>query len=334
MKAVLLVGGFGTRLRPLTLDLPKQMLPVGPITMLERVVRRLGESGVTDVVLSLGYRPEPFKELYPDAMCAGVRLQYAIEPEPLDTAGAIAFAAREAGIDETFFAFNGDVLCDADLVGQMERHRSFGGDATIGLTPVDDPSRFGVVPIDEQNRVIDFVEKPEPGTAPSNWINAGLYVLEPSVLDLIEPGARVSIEREVFPALAGDGRLFAVEHEDYWLDAGTPDAYLQAHFDILDGRRRERENGVHSEAEVAESATIERSFVGAGSVIGEGAVVRNAVVMNDCRIAAGATIDGSIIAAGASVDAGVSVTDLSVVGFGRNVAQSLAGERVPGPDEW
>ena len=166
MRAIVLVGGFGTRLRPLTLTLPKQMLPVAHTTMLERVVGGLSEAGVTEVVLSLGYRPDTFVEAYPYGSCAGVTLHYAVEPEPLDTAGAIRFAALEAGLDERFLVVNGDVLTDLDVGALWDHHERCGAEATIALTPVEDPSRFGVVPTRDDHSVIDFVEKPDPGTAP------------------------------------------------------------------------------------------------------------------------------------------------------------------------
>jgi mannose-1-phosphate guanylyltransferase len=204
MNAIVLVGGFGTRLRPLTLTRPKQLLPILDRPMLEWVVERLAGAGATEVVLSLGYLPSAFQEAYPDDRCAGARLRYAIEPEPLDTAGAIRFAAEAAGIDrsdEPFVVINGDVVTDADLGALLELHHSCGAEGTIALTPVEDPSRYGVVPIDEDGRVRAFIEKPPAAEAPSRWINAGTYVLEPSVLGRIPGGRRVSIERETFPAM-------------------------------------------------------------------------------------------------------------------------------------
>ena len=149
MRAVVLVGGFGTRLRPLTNDLPKQMLPIVRIPMIERVIAALGSHGVTEAVLSLGYRPDAFLDAYPDGVCAGVVLHYAVEPEPLDTAGAVGFAARSAGIDDTFIVVNGDVLTDLDVTELWNFHKGHGAEGTIALTPVDDPSRYGVVPIDD-----------------------------------------------------------------------------------------------------------------------------------------------------------------------------------------
>ena len=165
MRAVVLVGGFGTRLRPLTNDVPKPMLPVGHRPMIARLVDRLARGGVTEVVLALGFRPEPFLEAFPDNMCGDVRLSYAVEPEPLDTAGAIRFAAEQAGIDDTFVVANGDVLTDLDVGGLVAEHRRFGAQATLHLIGVDDPSAFGVVDLADDGRIRAFVEKPAP--APS-----------------------------------------------------------------------------------------------------------------------------------------------------------------------
>jgi len=222
MRAIVLVGGFGTRLRPLTSDVPKQMLPVVHVSMLERVVAGLARYGVDEAILSLGFRPDAFIDAYPDGTCAGVALRYAVEPEPLDTAGAIRFAALAAGIDDTFVVVNGDVLNDFDLRRLLALHRDRGAEGTIHLTPVDDPSRYGVVPTDADGRVLGFIEKPPLDEAPTNWINAGTYVLEPSVIDRIPEGRKVSIERETFPAMVTDGTLFALQDSCYWIDAGTP----------------------------------------------------------------------------------------------------------------
>lgn len=336
MQAIVLVGGFGTRLRPLTLSAPKQMLPVGRVTMLERVVAALGHAGVERVVLSLGYQPDAFRRQFPDARCAGVELIYAVEPEPLDTAGAIAFAADAAGVDERVLAVNGDVLTDLDVAGLWARHDAFGGTATIALTPVDDPSRYGVVPIGNDGRVQAFIEKPDPGTAPSNWINAGTYVLEPSVLAAVPRGCKVSIERETFPHLVDDGSLYAVQSDAYWIDAGTPEAYLQAHLDLLDGRRGTVEVGVDEHAEVDPDAKVSRSFVGRGARIDAGAELIDSVVMEGARVAAGSRVERSIVGAGSSLGPGCELRELTVVGFDQDVAAGtvLHAERVPGPDRW
>ncbi len=314
MRAVVLVGGFGTRLRPLTLTMPKQMLPVVDQTMIERVVRALGHHGVTEAILSLGYRPDAFMEAYPDGICAGVGLTYAVEPEPLDTAGAVRFAARAAGIDETFIVVNGDVLTDLDVSGLWDFHHTHGGEGTIALTPVEDPSRYGVVPIDADQRVIEFVEKPPVGTAPSNWVNAGTYVLEPSVLDRIDEGRKVSIERETFPGLAADGSLYAVESSAYWLDAGTPESYLQAQLDIIDGLRGETEPAVHPSAYLEADATVTHSVVMQGAHVGSAVQLINSVVLPGAHIEEGSVITDSIIGSHARVGSRSSLRDLTVVG--------------------
>ena len=325
MQALVLVGGFGTRLQPLTLTTPKQMLPIVGRPMIEHVVEHLAAHGVTEVVLSLGFAPEAFQEAYPDGQCAGMPLHYAIEPEPLDTAGAVRFAALDAGIDDTFLVLNGDVLTGLDVSALVERHNSFGAQGTLHLTPVDDPSRYGVVPTDTDGRVLGFVEKPAPGTAPTNWINAGTYVFEPTVLDHIAAGRRVSVEREVFPALAETGRLFAWESADYWIDTGTPATYLQAQLDFLDGRRGPALCGSDETATV--DGIVERSEIGANCVVETGAVVRNSVLLAGAHAAAGAVIEGSIVGWGATVGAGATVRNLSVVGHGAKVP---AGEALDG----
>lgn len=334
MRAVVLVGGFGTRLRPLTTALPKQMLPIVGIPMIERVVAALGSHGVTEAVLSLGYRPDAFLNAYPDGVCAGVILHYAVEPEPLDTAGAVRFAAESAGIDDTFIVVNGDVLTDLNVTELWDFHKSHGAEGTIALTPVDDPSRYGVVPIDDDGRVIAFVEKPAPGTAPTNWINAGTYVLEPSVLGRIDSGRKVSIERETFPDMVTEGCLFALHSDAYWIDAGTPETYLRAQLDLIDGTRGS-EQAVQFSDSIDTSATVANSVLGADVVIGNGAVVRNSVVMDGVTIGPGVHISDSIVAVGARIGPDSSIRDVSVVGAGVQLpAQSeLVGSRIPESDE-
>lgn len=335
MRAVVLVGGFGTRLRPLTLTMPKQMLPVVDRTMIERVVRSLGAHGVTEAILSLGYRPDAFMEAYPDGTCAGVALTYAVEPEPLDTAGAVRFAARAADIGETFIVVNGDVLTDLNVTELWDFHRSHGGEGTIALTPVEDPSRYGVVPIDADQRVIEFVEKPPAGTAPSHWVNAGTYVLEPSVLDRIADGRKVSIERETFPGLANDGALYAVESSAYWLDAGTPASYLQAQLDIIDGLRGEIEHAIHPTAQLEDGANITHSVVMQGAHVGSAVKLTNSVVLPGAHIEQGSVITDSIIGSGARVGSGSSLLELTVVGHGTSIEAGsvMTAARIPAEEQ-
>jgi mannose-1-phosphate guanylyltransferase len=334
VRAVILVGGFGTRLRPLTAHTPKQMLPIVDRPMIERVVSRLADFGVTDAVLSLGYRPDAFLEAYPDDTCAGVALHYAVEPEPLDTAGAVRFAALDGGIEHTFLVINGDVLTDLDVGALWAFHQRTGAEGTIALTPVDDPSRYGVVPIDDNGRVEAFVEKPPPGTAPTNWINAGTYVLEPSVLDRIPAGRRESIERSTFPEMVADQSLYALHCDEYWVDAGTPATYLQAQLDLVDGHRGVAEQAVHPTAIVEEGAEVEHSVVMAGAEVRAGAVVRHSVLLPDVLVASGAVVEGSIIGARSRVGASARLTGLTVVGNDVDLAEGLTldGARVPDED--
>ncbi|MFN5603817.1 MAG: sugar phosphate nucleotidyltransferase, partial [Actinomycetes bacterium] len=260
------------------------------------LVRMLSTAGITEVVLGLGFKPEPFVAAFPDGECAGVRLHYAVEPEPLDTAGAIKFAAEHAGIDDTFVVVNGDVLTDLDVSALIAFHRSTGAEATIHLTPVQDPSAYGVVALAEDGRVERFVEKPAPGTAPSNLINAGTYVLEPSVLARIPSGRKVSIERETFPSIVADGRLFAMSTDDYWIDTGRPEPYLRANLDMIDGVRRTlRADGVQDGARVDGSARVSHSLISRGAVVGSAAVIEDSVVLGSAVIDDGAVIKGSIV---------------------------------------
>ena len=327
MRAVVLVGGFGTRLRPLTSDLPKQMLPIVDRPMIEHVVGHLAAHGVEEVVLSLGFLPDAFLDAYPDGRCAGIPLHYAVEPEPLDTAGAIRFAAEDAGIDEAFLVLNGDVLTDLAVDELIGFHRASRAEATVSLTPVDDPSRYGVVPIDADGRVTGFVEKPPAGAAPCNWINAGTYVFEPSVIDRIEPGRRVSVEREVFPAMADEGVLYGLRSEAYWVDTGTPETYLGVQLDLLDGVRGPARSGVDDAAEIHPGATVRRSVIGPGAVVAEGSRVCDSVVMAGSRIGEGAVVDGSLVGTDATVGRDAQVLGLSVVGHG---AEVVAGEHLTG----
>lgn len=338
MQAILLVGGLGTRLHPLTRTIPKQMLPILHRPMIEHVVAGLARHGVDTVVLSLGYRDDAFTTAYPDGDCAGVELRCAVEPEPLDTAGAIRFAYRSAGLDEARGAFlvaNGDVITDADVSALVRRHDSVGAEATIHLTGVDDPSRYGVVITDDDGRVSEFLEKPQPGAASgSRWVNAGTYVMEPSVIERIPDGRRVSVEREIFPAMAEDRTLWAVSDEAYWVDAGTPETYLQAQLDLLDGRRGPSECGVSPRAVVAPGALVERSVVMDSAVVEPGASVRSSTVHSGAVIGAGAVVEDSVVGAGARVGPGARVSGGTLIGEGYGVAggSTLSGARVPAAD--
>jgi mannose-1-phosphate guanylyltransferase len=304
MRAVVLVGGFGTRLRPLTLSVPKPMLPIGHVPMIARLVDRLGRGGVTEVVLALGFRPEPFMEAFPDGRCGDVALTYAVEPEPLDTAGAIKFAAEFAGIDDTFVVANGDVMTDLDVAALVAAHRSFGAEATLHLIGVDDPSAFGVVDLADDGSVRAFIEKPAPGTEPSNLINAGTYVFEPSVLGRIPASTKVSVERDTFQRLVADGGIYGVATDDYWIDAGVPTLYRAANLDLLDGKRRtERCDAVASSAVVHGEADVRHSIVGDGVHVGAGATVVDSVLLPGAVVEAGALVERSLVMGTVGVNA-------------------------------
>lgn len=327
--AVVLVGGFGTRLRPLTSTRPKQMLPVANRTMIDRVLEHLGNHGVSTAVLSLGYKPDAFLAAYPDGRRGGVELHYAVEPEPLDTAGAIRFAALHAGITERFVVVNGDVLTDLDLGSLVMAHEKTGAEGTIALHRVTDPSAFGVVPTDVDGRVTAFIEKPPPGEAPTDLINAGTYVLEPSVLDRIAPDVPVNVERVTFPAMVADGSLYALDGDTYWIDAGIPSTYLQANLDLIDGHRGVAEPSCDPSATVEGQVT--RSVLGAGVVVEAGAAVVGSVLLPGAVVRAGATVTDSVLGAGATVSTGALVADGSVVGDDTIVPvdHQLRGERLP-----
>lgn len=361
MKAVVLVGGEGTRLRPLTLTTPKPLLPIAGQALLERQLTWLGRHGVTEVALALGYMPEAFAAHFPEGTYTPpggdeLRLRYAIEPFPLGTAGGVRSAAEAAGIDERFVVCNGDVLTTLDLTALVAFHDGRRAEATIHLTRVEDPSAFGVVPTHADGEVKAFVEKPPRGTAPTDQINAGTYVLEPSVLDRIPPGLTVSVERETFPQMLEQrGRLFALGTKDYWLDIGTPEKYLEAHADVLAGRigvppligARERAPGVwlHGDVDIADDAVLESPvLVGDGTAIARGARVAASVLGRSCHVAERAIVDqsvllddvqldtgscarASIIGPGARLGEGATVLDQSVVEAGGNLAPGITISR-------
>ncbi|MGH9150438.1 MAG: nucleotidyltransferase family protein, partial [Acidimicrobiales bacterium] len=209
MRAVVLVGGAHGSLRALTGPAPAQLLAVAEVPAIERVIRHLAGAGVNEVVLSMEHAPDAFIAAFPSGRCAGVAVTYAVEPVALDTAGAIRFAARRAGLDREFIAVNGDVLTSIDLAALLDFHRSRRAEATVALTGVDDPSPYGVVSTEPDGRVRAFLEKPAPSQAPSRLVNAGVYVLEQAVLDRIAADRPVNVEREIFPSLVEAGSLYA-----------------------------------------------------------------------------------------------------------------------------
>jgi NDP-sugar pyrophosphorylase family protein len=367
VKAVVLVGGEGTRLRPLTFTTPKPLLPIANEPHLERQLEWLAGHGVDEVMLSMGYRADAFHRHFRHDreghdVFGNVVLRYAVEDEPLGTAGAIKYAAD--GINERFVVCNGDVLTDLDLGEMVRFHDERGAVATISLTQVDDPSAFGVVPTNPDGSVIAFVEKPAPGKAPSNWINAGTYVVEPSFLDRIPPRLNVSVERETFPRmLAQPGLLYGFKSDAYWLDIGTPEKYLQAHSDLLDGRigrapardARQLSPGVWVQgsgtidpaavlgppvlvgdgARIEAGARVRRSVVGAGSIVETGAELHGAVLHAGVRVSRGSSVRNSVVGCDAVLSPEVALGADTVVGAGVTVSSGtrISGGRVPGERE-
>jgi len=343
LPAVILVGGFGTRLRPLTDRTRKDMLPLVDRPQLAYTFEHLRRFGVRRAVISCGYLPTQIEEHF-GARYGELELEYKVEEEPLGTGGAIRFAAE--GIDEPFLALNGDSLRETDLAALIAFHREREARATILLTPVDDPSRYGLVRVNARGCVKSFLEKPRPEEIDTDLINAGMYVLEPDVLELIPAGRPVSIEREVFPQLVESESVYGVALPGYWLDVGTPDAYLQAHRDVLE-RNFVTELGnelgsdytlVAADAEVsAEAKLVPPVYIGpravvergarigslavicAGAHVGSGAEIDSSVIGAGTRVGPGAKISGSILGEEAEVGAGCEVRGLSVVGPGARV---------------
>ena len=320
LPAVILVGGLGTRLRPLTDRTRKDMLPLVDRPQLAYTFEHLRRFGVTRAIVSCGYLPTQIQEHFGDRY-GDLRLEYRVEEEPLGTGGAIRFAAE--GLDEPFFALNGDSLRETDLDALLEFHRERAPKATILLTPVEDPTRYGLVRVDGDGRVLSFLEKPRPEEIDTNLINAGLYVLEPDVLDLIPPGRAYSIEREVFPRLVEEQAVFGTALPGYWLDVGTPDAYLQAHHDVLE-RNFRTELGdalgtdytlVADDARVSPQArVVPPVYVGAGATVGAGARIGSLTVIGaGASVGEGATVESSVVGAGAAVGANTHVVG-SIVG--------------------
>jgi mannose-1-phosphate guanylyltransferase len=316
MDAVILVGGSGTRLRPLTLRTPKPMLTLVDRPLLAYLFDQLAAAGVDRAILACGYLPDALVAHFGDggAIASGLALEYVVEPEPLGTAGAARLAAR-GRIDDTFLLLNGDILSEHDLGALIALHRARAAKATIALVRVADPSRYGVVEREDDGTVVRFVEKPAPGESASDLVNAGAYVLEPSVLEAIPDGRAVSIEREIFPALVGRG-LAALPLEGYWSDVGTPESYLAAHRHLLEHGLGGHPGpaGVDPTAVIEPGAEIrEPSFVGPGVTVRTGARVGPlACIGEGATIGAGSIVERAVVQAGARVGAGCSIHDVVI----------------------
>lgn len=316
MHALILAGGKGTRLRPLTVYTPKPIVPLMNRPFVLYQLEILARAGIKDITLSLSYQPDKIEDVLGDGTDFGVKLKFVTEPQPMGTAGAYKFAAdRTRG---TTIVLNGDILSDIDISKAIARHRETNADASIVLVRVDDPSRYGLVSTDEEGRVLNFLEKPAPGEQSANGvntINAGIYILEPAILDLIPDSENFSFEYNVFPAILEKGFKFhaVVLENEYWRDIGNPASYLQAHMDFLAGTIGGFSSGSAGKSEIATAANVDgRSVLGEGcvvkpnarvinSVLGPGvhleekAVISNSVIWAHSRISSFAEIDGSVL---------------------------------------
>jgi mannose-1-phosphate guanylyltransferase len=339
MEAVLLVGGRGTRLRPLTIDTPKPMLPVAGVPFLQHQIAKLHDAGVDHIVLATSYQPLVFEDYFGDGSAFGLRLDFVQEVEPLGTGGAIRNVANrlESGADDPVVVLNGDVLSGHDLPGQVQQHRDRAADVTLHLVEVEDARAFGCVPTDADGRVQAFLEKmPNPV---SRWINAGSYVFRRSIIDRIPDGRPVSVERETFPGLLEAGAaVFAFLETAYWLDLGTPAAFIQGSRDLVTGAVASSavpgptgQSLLLPGASVLGGATVRGgSVVGAGAVVADGALIDGSVLLDGCTIAGGAQVRASVVGPGANIGARSCVVD-TVVGSRASIGADVelrAGARV------
>ncbi len=354
MQALILAGGEGTRLRPLTLTIPKPVVPLVDRPLISYMLEWLARHGVNDVILSCGFLADGVRRVLGDGEKLGMRLRYLEEPRPLGTGGALKFA--EELLDDRFMMLNGDVLSDMDLSAQLDQHTRTGARATLALVGVEDPSAYGLVRLDDDNSVGEFVEKPGPEQIDTNLINAGAYILEREILDGMAPaGANISIERDVFPALVGRG-LFGCPSSGYWLDIGTPDRYLQGTYDILEGTvatdagRRISDAGLAlrdgaqivgrlvapavagPESSVAAQAIVGgRAVLGPGVNVGEAAHIENSVVLAGATIGARVTVSSSIVGPRVTIGDGCHVHGGVVIGEGAKIGPDnvlAAGARI------
>jgi mannose-1-phosphate guanylyltransferase len=338
MQALILAGGEGTRLRPLTSTVPKPVVPLVDRPFIGFMIDWLRSHGVDDVVMSCGHLADGVRAVLGDGSAFGVRLRYVEEPRPLGTGGALKFA--QEWLDERFFMLNGDTLTDIDLSAQLAFHTASGAQATLGLYEVEDPSSYGLVRLHADGSVREFLEKPSPDQIDTRNVSAGMYVLERSVLDLLEYGEPASIERDVFPRLVGNG-LYGHVGSGYWMDIGTPDRYLQATYDIIEGTVQTEvaarlgagylsvAEGVRNAGRIVPSALVEsgctiapgarvggRAVLERDVTVGEGTTIEGAVVMQGASIGAGCVLSGCVIAAGVTIGDHCVIDGHSIIGEG------------------
>jgi NDP-sugar pyrophosphorylase family protein len=342
MKGLILAGGRGTRLRPLTVFTPKPIVPVVNKPFLLYQIEVLRRAGITHITLSLSYQPDKIEAVLNDVSDLGVDISFITEPHPMGTGGAYRFAAGDER--ETTVVFNGDILTDCDLKKLIDFHSASGALATIAIKPIEDPSRYGLVATDPDGRVLEFLEKPKPEECERitvNTINAGIYILEPSVLDLIPYGENRSFEYNVFPEILAHKMPFFgyVLRDDYWQDIGTPESYLKAHHDSLNGTINGFEIDRTARVDVATAATVDRvSVLGEGCVIKPNARVLNSVLGVGVHVDEKAIVENSVVWSHTWISSFAEVSD-AVIGrschIGRNTivgAGSVLGDKASIPD--
>ena len=326
MRALILAGGKGTRLRPLTVYTPKPIVPIANRPFLLYQLEILAKAGITDIILSLSYQPNKIEDLLGDGSEYGVNLSFVTEPSPLGTAGAYRFASGDS--TDTMVVLNGDILTDIDLKVVLEQHASTGAEATIVLARVADPSKYGLVETDADAKVLGFIEKPSEEEARSlgvNTINAGIYVLEPTVRDLIDEGSNSSFEYVVFPMLLESGRAVSsfIIDDRYWRDIGTPESYLAAHHDLLDGKLRQVTIDRKIGAEVSPTALIdEDSVIGEDCVIKPNAKITKSVLGPGVHVDEKAEINGSVIWSHTRISTHAELND-SIIGRGSHIGRNV-----------
>ncbi|MFC1865410.1 sugar phosphate nucleotidyltransferase [Chloroflexota bacterium] len=346
MKAVILVGGFGTRLKPLSISTPKAMMPVINTPFLEYVIRRLVQHNIRQIVLAISHLAEPIESYLGDGSRFGANLTYTIEDTALGTAGAVKNA--EKYLNEAFFILNGDIFTDLDLTAMMTFHVQRKSLITIALTPVDDPTHYGLIETDTRNRISSFLEKPRWDQVTTNMINAGTYILEPEVLANIPPQKKFSFERQVFPPLLEQREsIYAYPSSYYWIDIGTPRKYQQLNRDLLNGKSNQyayKAESDHSGADIIQPLVVGDNceiggntklagplVIGPGSSIASNAVIEDCVIWNDVAIEAGAVVKHSIIGNKCHIGSG-SIIGNSVIADNVTIADGYQLE--PGSNIW
>ena len=323
MKGLILAGGKGTRLRPLTINTPKPVVPVANSPFLLYQIDLMRSAGIDEIILSLSYQPRKIEDLLKDGSDYGVWIRYAVEGTPLGTGGA--FKNAEEHISDSTIVFNGDVLTDIDLAAVVAHHRATRAVATIVLTPVENPSAYGLVETNPEGWIQRFIEKPGPDEVTCNTINAGIYVLEPSVLKYMPKGEPYSFERGLFPTLLEQKEpVTSFVLDKYWIDIGTPQKYLEVHHDILSGKfasPRVAKSALHRESLPAGAAVDEKSIIGSDVTIRDGVRIENSVIGNNCKIDEGVHIVDSVIWSGNTIDAEARIS-ASLIGKGCYIGRS------------